>query len=238
MAKIKIAIISDTHGEHKNLEKWLPAADMIICAGDVSKFGNMTTISSFLRWFSELEQYKTKIFIAGNHDTLFEDNRGLSQAMIYHNLMYLENSGLEFDGINIYGSPVTPRFHDWAFNADRGEKIKKYWDAIPENTDILITHGPPMGILDVSRYNQSTMALDGSINHVGCQDLMNRINEIKPKVHIFGHIHPAYGIVYQNGTLFINASSVDETYKIKNKPYFIEFDNETKDVKVIYTVEN
>ena len=233
MAKTRIAIISDTHGEHSKLDNWLPDADMIICGGDISKFGDLITIQGFLSWFSKLEKYKTKIFIAGNHDLLFEKDRGLSRAMIFDNIIYLENSGVEIDGIYIYGSPMTPRFHDWAFNADRGEKIKKYWDGIPEETDVLITHGPPMGTLDISLFNQKTMVLDGSINHVGCEDLKNRIDEIKPKVHIFGHIHPEYGTVEKNGTLFINASSVGGNYKIKNKPFLVEFDTETKEVQLI-----
>ena len=229
---MKIVVISDTHGEHKELEKWLPEADMIICGGDISKFGNMTTINGFLAWFSELNQYKRKIFIAGNHDKFFEEQRGLAQAIIPHNVIYLENSGMDFDGIYIYGSPMTPRFFDWAFNVDRGEKIKRYWDMIPEGTDILITHGPPMGVLDISFFTLAGTKTD-SPNHAGCLDLMNRIKEVKPKVHIFGHIHPSYGTVNDNGTLFINGSNADSHYKMKNKPILIEIDEITKEVKLL-----
>ena len=230
---MKIVIISDTHGKHKDLEKWLPKeADAIICAGDISKFGDMGSINSFLYWFSNLHQFKTKIFIAGNHDKYFEDQHNLAIGIIPSNIIYLENQEYNLNGIKIYGSPVTPWFHNWAFNVQRGEAIKKYWNMIPEDTDILVTHGPPFGVLDVSFFSPHGNPTDEP-NHAGCEELIIAVNKIKPKVHVFGHIHPHYGTLKENETLFINASNADSKYEMKNKPILIEVNEKTKEAKLL-----
>lgn len=230
---MKIVLISDTHGKHDQINNLLPDADMIICAGDISMFGNIGTINSFIHWFSNLDKYKYKIFIAGNHDKFFEEQHYLSMAIVPPNVTYLENTGVLINGIYIYGSPMTPRFFDWAFNVDRGEKIKKYWDMIPEHTDILVTHGPPYGILDNGRFNEKTGMSGEAVNRVGCEDLMNAVNIIKPKLHVFGHIHPGYGNLKQNETLFLNASCSNEKYDMTHNPFLIEINEETKEVKLL-----
>ena len=101
---------------------------------------------------------------------------------------------------------------DWAFNKKRGTEIAKFWKKIPSNTDILITHGPPFGKLDTNANQYKT----------GCDDLLKTVEKIKPKYHIFGHIHEAYGMLETNATTFINASILDEHYKIKNSPIVFE----------------
>lgn len=107
------------------------------------------------------------------------------------------------EGIKFYGSPWQPWYYDWAFNEQRGEKIKAKWDLIPEDTDVLITHGPPMGILDKTLES----------GHVGCEELVKAVHRIKPKLHIFGHIHEDHGELRLHGTHFVNAASCNLKYK-------------------------
>ena len=122
----------------------------------------------------------------------------------YPNITYLNDSGVTIEGIKFWGSPVTPWFHNWAFNRV-GEEITKHWDLIPADTDVLITHGPPKGILDETVHGRL---------HVGCGHLLKKVLEIKPKVHVFGHIHEARGVHEEAGIKFINASCVDLRYEL------------------------
>jgi Icc-related predicted phosphoesterase len=134
--------------------------------------------------------------------------------MIQSNVIYLNDSRCEINGIKIYGYPITPEFMDWAFNRKTGKEISQHWNKIPAETDILITHGPPFGILDTNRNEYRT----------GCEDLLETVNKIQPKYHLFGHIHEAYGMVQNEKTTFINASILDERYRIKNTPIQFEFE--------------
>ncbi|MFM2394957.1 MAG: hypothetical protein RLZZ546_2940 [Bacteroidota bacterium] len=215
---MKIVAISDTHLKHRKLH--LPQADMIIHAGDVSSRGKESEIIDFLSWYEDLKNYKYKIFIAGNHDFYFENNiKEEIEKIIPPSVIYLNDSSVCIEGINIWGSPISPWFYDWAFNRQRGPEIKKHWDLIPQDTDMLITHGPVFGKLD--------RTVGGS--HVGCEDLLNTILSIKPKIHICGHIHEGYGVNEGKFTTFINASVLDINYEIKNRPIVFEI-NELKDI--------
>jgi Icc-related predicted phosphoesterase len=208
-----ICIISDTHGKHRDLV--LPKADWIIHAGDVSSLGTIPQISDFLEWYANTD-YEKRFLISGNHDFLYERQPELAKGMIPENVTYLESSSVEVDGIKIYGEPRTPWFHNWAFNVHRGDSIKKYWDAIPDDTNILITHGPPKGILD--------MTIEGEF--VGCQDLTIRLQSLKDiKLVCCGHIHEGRGYYeYADGQLIINASVLNRSYKLVNKPYVVDTD--------------
>ena len=214
---MKIVFISDTHGQHKKLK--LPKVEtthsestMLIHTGDSSKLGKEEEIIDFLNWF-EVQDYNYKVFIAGNHDFLFEKNPFLAESLIPKNCVYLNNSSIEIEGIKIYGSPITPRFYNWAFNCDRGEKIRNYWKQIPNDTDILLTHGPAYGVLD-----RTIQGLK-----VGCEELIQFIEKIKPKIHAFGHIHEAYGKVTNSDTVFINASVLDVRYQLVNQPFLMDW---------------
>ena len=168
---MKFVIISDTHGQHKNLT--LPKGDVIIHAGDISQRGKESEIIDFLNWFKDLD-FKYKIFIAGNHDFFFEKtSENDIQKIIPENIIYLCDSGVEVEHIKIWGSPITPWFYDWAFNRPRGAQIAHHWQLIPLDTDILITHGPAFGKLDKTTRGEN----------VGCEDLLKSIKEIKPKIH-------------------------------------------------------
>lgn len=207
---MKIISISDTHGYHEKIE--LPKGDVLIHAGDISMKGEKQDIIDFLNWFSK-QDFEYKIFIAGNHDFYFERQPEEEiKRIIPADVIYLNDSGTEIDGVTFWGSPVSPWFFNWAFNRHRGKQIKRHWDLIPGNTDILITHGPAHKILDKTKKGIYT----------GCEDLLQRVEEINPRVHICGHIHEAYGIQEKNGTVFINASVLDEKYELKNDAIEIE----------------
>ena len=170
-------------------------------------------IISFLEWFAAWPP-TYKVFVAGNHDFFFEKNSHAGIVkLIPPGVTYLNDTGITIEGIKIWGSPITPWFFDWAFNRNRGADIAKHRAFIPEITRILITHGPPYGILDRTISNEQA----------GCEDLLKRIHTFKPVCHIFGHIHEGYGMVENEGTVFINASVVDERYRLRNKPVGLDF---------------
>lgn len=210
---MRIVFISDTHNQHYLLSN-LPKGDMIIHSGDLTSVGTPQEVDSFLNWFISLE-YQHKIFIAGNHDFCFENAKIEDvNSILPNNVHYLCNSGIEIEGVKIYGSPITPFFNNWAFNVARGEKIRKYWEKIPENTDVLITHGAPFGILDRTIRNVNT----------GCEDLLEIVKKVKPKFHLFGHIHEHYGESKNLNTTFFNGSILDENYRMKNEAIEFEID--------------
>ena len=139
---MKIVAISDTHGLHKQLQ--LPKGDLLLHAGDVSARGHKKQIRQFLKWFAE-QDFEHKVFIAGNHDFYFEQaSKKEVLELIPEGVTYLNDSGVTINGVHIWGSPVQPWFHDWAFNRQRGSDIEQHWELIPTSTDILLTHGPPL----------------------------------------------------------------------------------------------
>lgn len=213
---MKISFISDTHTKHKQLN--LEGGDLLIHSGDLSNRGSFNDLEDFLLWFGK-QPYRYKIFIAGNHDFCFQDSPARCRQVLKEheeyngNIIYLEDSEVTIAGLKIWGSPWQPEFHNWAFNLPRGPKLAEKWAKMPLDTDIAITHGPPYGILDEAvRDREKT----------GCKDLMDRIAIVKPKVHIFGHIHEQYGMFEYNGTKFINASSVNLSYILCHQPITIE----------------
>lgn len=207
---MKFVAISDTHGQHSSLI--LPEGDVLIHAGDLSRRGTQDEIFYFIHWFAELP-YRYKVFIAGNHDFYLENTPNeLIQSQLPENVFYLNDSGIVIEGIRIWGSPITPYFHNWAFNRHPGEAIQKHWDLIPSDTEILITHGPAFGLLDETSQFQK----------VGCIQLLAKVEELQPKFHVYGHIHEAYGNISQNETTYINASVLDDCYEWRNHPVVFE----------------
>jgi len=210
--KVKIDIISDIHMAKPELV----GGDILLCAGDLSYRGNIPEIKEMLGWLSE-QDYPHIIFIAGNHDFLFENEPLMAKELLkeFPRLVYLEDSAVEVKGLKIWGSPYTPWFHNWAFNLFEPE-LAKQWQQIPDDTDIVMTHGPPHGILDHTLGSYSRPG-----ERTGCPYLKKRIEEIKPKYHIFGHIHEEYGKATIGPTQYINASIMDLGYKPVNKPVTI-----------------
>jgi Icc-related predicted phosphoesterase len=206
---MKIVCISDTHTLHKNMK--IPDGDLLIHAGDVSSRGKLEEIIQFNDWLGTLP-HRHKVMIAGNHDFYFESNSPHAKSLIT-NAVYLNDSGIEIEGFKIWGSPVQPWFYDWAFNRQRGEDIRKHWELIPTDTDILITHGPPYGILDETARGEL----------VGCADLLEVIQQrVKPRLHVFGHIHEGYGKTTIGETLFVNPSMVNLQYRPVNQAIVVE----------------
>lgn len=211
---MKFCFISDTHNQHGVLQ--LPEADVLVHAGDLSIDGSLEECIAAVGWLNA-QPHKHVVMIAGNHDFAFEKPN--KKALIdLGRIHYLENSEVEIEGVRFWGSPVTPWFYDWAFNVHRGEPIKKFWDKIPDHTDVLITHGPPYSVLDQSRPNRS--------DHLGCEGLLAMVTALKPSIHVFGHIHGSSGVAERDWawTKFINASVVDEAYQVVNQPYVTELE--------------
>jgi len=203
MSKLKIDCISDLHLFHPKLE----GGDILLCAGDLTFHGKIHKVIEMLKWLSE-QDYKHIVYIAGNHDKTFdffpEAVKHIQDG--FPNLTYLNDNGTECEGLKIWGSPITPAFGSgWAFNRYAHE-IGDHWKLIPNDIDILITHGPPYGILDKVAHSY------GRDPHVGCPKLLEKVQKIKPKVHLFGHIHEAYGQIEQDGITYVNASIMNLRY--------------------------
>jgi Icc-related predicted phosphoesterase len=208
-----LTIISDTHGKHKAINK-LPPADVIIHCGDFTTVGKEHEVRNFMKWFSKLEQYKYKIIIAGNHDKLFEHSGHWARQLIPKNVIYLEDSGVDIEGIKFYGTPYQLPFMNWAFQKPE-ERISIHWEAIPDDTDVLITHSPPYMVMDWGIWSE---------HHTGSPSLYKEIIErIKPNINCFGHIHNSHGIKVIDNTTFINASILDDDYLPAFKPVLVEF---------------
>lgn len=216
-----IDCLSDLHGSYPKLE----GGDLLILAGDYTATGKMNQWCDFFGWLKK-QEYRKKILIAGNHDNLFESGWPKSKeeaeelkevqefpGVDQEDFEYLCDSGTEFEGFKIWGSPWTPRFLLWYFMKERGEDIKQKWDLIPEDTDILITHGPPNGIRDKVKDKWAK-----HIRGAGCEELRIAIDRIKPMIHIFGHVHEEYGIEKIGPTLFMNAAHMNEHYEPVNQP--------------------
>jgi predicted phosphodiesterase len=211
---MRIVLISDTHGLHHRMPP-LPDGDLLIHAGDCTNRGAVDEVGEFLDWFGG-RPHPHKILIAGNHDFLFERDAPRAESMVPTNVTYLRDSGLTVDGVSIWGSPWQPWFYDWAFNLERGEEIAAKWRLIPDHTDILVTHGPPHGILDQTAGRPPQA--------VGCEALSARLAELpRVKFHVFGHIHEAYGRVVRDGREYLNASICDLRYRPVNHPLVVEW---------------
>lgn len=214
---------SDTHGLHDQISN-CPQADVLLHAGDFSNTGEIEQIRSLVEW---LKAYPAqhKVVISGNHDVTMQpsyyeknwsrfhtepyDCNEARQALISSGCCtYLEDEATEVDGYRIYGSPWQPAFCDWAFNLERGAACKSAWDKIPSEVDILITHGPPLGMNDTT----------SRAGRQGCEDLLKAIQSRDVPVSVSGHIHSGYGVIGDGVTLFANASTCDSDYKPINPP--------------------
>ncbi len=240
---MKIVGISDTHNRHKQIkafqdvdslgqEKEPLGGDIILHAGDATGRGESGEIKAFLKWYGSLD-FRYRIFTPGNHDFGFEraDYRFRKMCEQYGVTLLIDES-IVVDGVKIHGSPVTPWFHNWAYNKARDlneamfrqiPEIKPHWDKIPDDVNILLTHGPPYGILD------ELVFIDGTPKgqFVGCVELLNRINQLKDlDLHLFGHIHCGHGQKHINGKSFYNVSICDEMYSPSNPVTIIDYEKE------------
>lgn len=227
---VRVVCISDTHNVPMlgTLEN-IPQGDILIHAGDFTKRGKIHEVEKFNKFLGSLD-HPHKVVIAGNHDIGFHEE---SAQRLHHlnfvpeaevkavltDCTYLQDSEVEILGLRIYGSPWTPVFYDWAFLKHRGDAINEIWKKIPKDVDILVTHGPPLGRGDVVNFGKT---------HAGCANLLDIVqNYVKPRYHIFGHIHEGYGCSSDGRTTFINASTCNHLYRPVNKP--VVFDIEVND---------
>lgn len=208
---MRLVIISDTHEQEDKIV--LPEGDVLIHCGDITYKGSISAITKFSEWLDR-QKFAKKCIILGNHDLFeFRNQHIPAQVLNKPGVHFLHNSGVEIDGVKFWGSPYSPRFFDWAWNVDRGSDIAKIWAQIPDDTNVLITHGPQLKVLDEVPRGEN----------VGCRDLSNRINELKVlKVFCFGHIHNSSGVVKNNRVWCVNASICDEQYRPTNPPRVID----------------
>lgn len=236
---IKIVCISDTHNGHskqsfsRRIEKM--GGDLLIHAGDFGENGSKCEVDDAFKWLCSLNNFKYKIFISGNMDGIGLEKRNLWEKSredrdLYskkHNVIYLENDHCEVEGLTIYGSPYTPEFYGGFQYQRRSTDAKKLWSKIPESCDILVSHGPPSGILDKTSRG----------DRVGCHDLLEAINE-RPSIKavVFGHVHHSYGFHKSNNKWFINAAQYNGIYDgdIRNVPIemFLHRNNKSIDYVV------
>lgn len=225
MGKITIDLLSDTHNRHERCE--CDGGDILIHAGDATGHGETKEIVTFLDWFSE-QDYKHLILVPGNHDFGFEEGPKECRLMCEsRGIILLNDTGVTVEGIKIWGSPVQPWFHDWAFNRKRGAEIKKHWDLIPSDTEILVTHGPPKNIMDMTSHGDP----------VGCDDLVEKINQTDIKLHVFGHIHEGRGVKYSGPRTYVNASFLDRSYYPQAKRPIRATREVVQDGSIVYLAE-
>lgn len=205
-----VVCVSDTHLRHLKYDFHVPDGDLLIHAGDGTVSGLEREVIMLRDWFLS-QPHKKKVFVPGNHDSLFEDLPQYARSLFCdgNDTHLLIDQGVEINGVKIWGAPWQPEFMNWSFNLPRGQPLRDKWDLIPEGTDILVTHGPPHKIGDYVVRDKE---------HAGCEDLLKRVLDLKIKYHIFGHIHGGYGEYYLHGTKFINASICTDAYFPGNKP--------------------
>lgn len=213
MRNVIVVVVADTHGAHRRLD--VPPGHLLIHCGDMTgQDGTAAEVIEFNEWLGSLP-HPAKVVVAGNHDEPFEYEPERARKLI-SNAVYLEDSEATLLGLRIWGSPWQPEFNGWHFNLPRGEALGAKWALIPEGIDILVTHGPPHGILDQ----------DFRGRHLGCVDLMAAVERLKPRLHLFGHVHEGYGTLQGPTTLFANAAVLDRSYRIANQPVVLQVPSE------------
>ena len=196
---MKILHISDTHGCHRRLRD-LPEADVVVHSGDFCMVGTEQEAIDFLNWFCDLP-YKHKIFICGNHDYCLY---GANIDGLDSNVHYLCNSGIEIEGVKLYGVPM--------FIGDCiTDRQSRNYASIPQDTDVLITHSPAYGVLDY----------DDGISY-GSEEILARIANLNLKAHLFGHIHAQHNVIEQNGIIFSNGAFINGEHTDIYQPNLLE----------------
>ncbi|XP_048238350.1 metallophosphoesterase domain-containing protein 1-like [Haliotis rufescens] len=236
---VRFVCISDTHNKVECDPGLVPPGDVLLHAGDFTMTGTPAQIDKFNHFLGTLP-HKVKVVVAGNHDMTLDENKVRnsrdelcdnfnitdtkyekyiqdhsvsSSKELLTNCVYLEDSSVDICGIKVYGAPWVPEFCFMGFNIARGQPILDKWNLIPSDTDIVITHGPPLGRGDLCLTN----------DRAGCLELLNTIQQrVKPKYHVYGHIHEGYGLTTDGITTFINASMCTLRYRPTNPAIVID----------------
>lgn len=230
---MRIVCISDTHNLHVYQRGSLavPEGDVLVHCGDATMRGTYEEVALFATWFAAFP-HKHKIFVPGNHDWIFEERLKEYGEHAHWDIDWADcliDNGVTIDGVKFWGSPWQPEFCNWAFNLPRGPELKKHWDLIPADTDVLITHSPPLGILDGIRrqewkYDKKLDRVEPTwiTEHVGCADMWQAVRRVKPQLHAFGHIHVGYGQVFLDGTHYVNCAVANEKYMLAHPPIVVD----------------
>lgn len=182
---------------HRRLK--VPVGDVLVHTGDFTSEGTLEDYIDVFDWLDALP-HEHKVLVAGNHDSLFQHFAKLIRKRIPKTVTYLEDSGTTIDGLKFWGSPWTPGYPWMAFTYRAIEGRETRWSSVPDNTDVLVTHGPPRGIFDRNNSGQ----------HIGDQALLDRVSIVRPKLHLFGHVHDQNGRMQHDGTTFVNAAIGDD----------------------------
>jgi len=215
MPKTKFVAISDTHNKHESIK--VPKCDILFHAGDFSTMGKINETKLFLEWFNK-QPATHKVFISGNHDFMDQNDPKLFKELLkeYPGITYLRDEAVTINGIKIWGRPWTPKFYEWAFMKEPGsDSMRSTLEIIPSDIDILLTHGPAYGILDLTVRNEK----------VGCKDLLEELDRIKPQILVCGHIHHSSGEKEVNSIRHINAAVLNDYYELSFKPKKFSIDN-------------
>jgi Icc-related predicted phosphoesterase len=212
---LRLVLTADTHCQVSKATHPWPDGDVLVVAGDLTWMGTVKEIVGEIEYLKSLHYPKTLV-VAGNHDFLFEDDPMIARLIVEERgLIYLEDQPTSIEGVSFFGSPWSPTFGRWAFMRDRGRALKDRWAYIPDGTDVLITHGPPAGIGDVTQEGV----------HAGDIDLLQEVaGRIKPKLHVFGHIHEGYGWYPVGETIYVNASLCDRQYRPWQAPFVFDIE--------------
>ncbi len=210
---LRIVCLSDTHNRQEQID--VPLGDLLLHAGDCTMRGGTEEVAAVGQWLRGLP-HPEKILVPGNHDFLFADDLGKARELVEgQGVQVVVDEVVDLFGLRFWGSPWQPWFHDWAFNLERGAELRERWDQIPSETDVLITHGPPHGVMD-------TVERGGM--QVGCEELALRVDELSLSLHMFGHIHEGYGVQHHpSGRLSVNASICTRMYHPSQRPIVLDW---------------
>jgi Icc-related predicted phosphoesterase len=203
-------MVSDTHSRYRSLFE-MPEGDILLMAGDLTFRGGEDELEQLNDWLDR-QDYKHKVIIPGNHDLSFESQWEWACSKVPAADAILNQELYDADGLKIWGEPRQPWFYDWAYNVDRNRMKNECWDKVPDDIDILLTHGPPWGVGDYTSRGA----------HAGCVAQRKYILEKKPRLVVCGHIHPGYGIHILGNTTVVNASVVNHMYKVVNPPVVLD----------------
>lgn len=206
MSVLTIVAMADTHMFHDDLV--VPDGDVLIHAGDMTRGGSLRELHAAAQWLRALP-HRHKLVVAGNHELCLERDPDAGWPLL-RGLDVLHDSAATIGGVRFWGSPWQPEFYDWAFNLPRGPRLAEKWALIPDDTDVLVTHGPPRGFGD-KVYDQ---------RREGCDDLLVRVRQVRPLVHLFGHIHEDRGAWRDGDTWIVNVT----TNECEARPSVIRID--------------
>lgn len=214
---LRLVMMSDTHLHH---DFPVPDGDVLLHAGDLCETGTLEELERVGQFLQELP-HRHKIVIAGNHDFCFVDHPAEARGLLGEGVTYLQDEEIEIEGLRLYGSPWQPWHHNMAFNLRRGLEMRACWSRIPEGIDILMTHGPALSHGDMTSRNV----------RAGCDELHARIRQVRPKLHVFGHIHEGFGVSREGETVFANASI--RSGQNRNLPIVADFDPSTRELRLV-----